>query len=68
MPETIIRECAIPNCTNTWEVEDENDRQRICELCEKIESAAQTQAPTLESERLGTVWPEGRNEISQEPD
>ena len=62
MPETIIRQCAIPNYTNTWEVNGENDRQRICELCEKIESAAQTQAHTLSS------WPEERNGTSQEPD
>ena len=49
MPETIIRECATPDCANTWEVWDEDDQRKTCGLCE-IEEVAQTQAPTAESE------------------
>ena len=44
MPETIIRECATPDCTNTWEVWDEDDQRKTCGLCE-IEEVAQTPAP-----------------------
>ena len=54
MPETIIRECATPDYTNTWEVEDEDDQRKICGLCE-IEGVAQTQAPTAESEGFRSI-------------
>ena len=58
MPETIIRKCATPDCTNTWEVWDEDDQRKTCGLCE-IEEVAQTPTPTAESEGFGTV--EGYN-------
>ena len=54
MPETIIRECATPDCANTWEVWDEDDQRKICGLCE-IEGVAQTQAPTAESEGFRSI-------------
>ena len=54
MPETTTRECATPDCTNTWEVEDENDQRKICGLCE-IEGVAQTPIPTAESEGFDKI-------------
>ena len=42
MLEPTIRECATTNCTNTWEVWDEDDaRHEVCGECE-IETQAQT--------------------------
>ena len=58
MPETIIRECATPDCANTWEVWDEDDQRKTCGLCE-IEGVAQTPTPTAESEGFRNI--EGYN-------
>ena len=49
MSEPTIRECATPDCTNTWEVQDEDDQRKTCGLCE-IEAQAQTPIPTEGSE------------------
>ena len=54
MPETTIRECSIPDCTNTWEVEAEDDQQKICGLC-KIKGVAQEPIPTAESEGFDKI-------------
>ena len=54
MPETIIRECATPDYTNTWEVEDEDDQRKTCGLCE-IEGVTQTPTPTAESEGFRSI-------------
>ena len=57
MPETTIRECATPDCTNTWEVEAEDDQRKICGLCGlcEIEGVAQTPIPTAESEGFDKI-------------
>ena len=54
MPETTIRECSTPDCTNTWEVEAEDDQRKICGLCE-IEGVAQTPIPTAEAEGFDEI-------------
>ena len=58
MTQPEIRECANSDCTNTWEVWDEDDaRYKVCGECE-VETQAQTPMPTPESEGYGETEPE----------
>ena len=56
MAQPEIRECANSDCTNTWEIRNEDDARH--EVCGEIETQAQTPMPTPESERQGETEPE----------
>ena len=58
MAQPEIRECANSDCTNTWEIRNEDDTQHeVCGECE-VETQAQTPMPTPESEGYGETEPE----------